>query len=90
MENFHTASFYKILQKSSSNILQNLNEKDLKYFRKLSISLILDTDLSKHVTIVNKFKNMSEPLQLTEESDRFLSLSIALKCAGIFNSLIIF
>jgi len=83
LENFHTAEFYKILQKSSSNILQNLNEKDYKYFRKLSINLILDTDLSKHFMILNKFKAMQEPLQFTEENDRFMSLSIALKCADV-------
>jgi len=83
LENFHTASFYKILQKSSSNILQNLSEKDYKYFRKLSINLILDTDLTKHFIILSKFKNISDSLKMTEESDRFLSLSIALKCADV-------
>jgi len=83
LENFHTAAFYKILQKSSSNILQNLSEKDYKYFRKLSINLILDTDLTKHFIILSKFKNIADSLQMTEENDRFLSLSIALKCADV-------
>jgi len=44
LENLHTAYFFKITQKPCSNILQNLSEKDYKYFRKLAIAIILDTD----------------------------------------------
>jgi len=83
LENFHVASFFKILQKSESNILKNLHEKDYKLFRKLSIHLILDTDLQKHFMIVTKFKNMSDSLNMAEEADRHLCLSVCLKCADV-------
>ena len=83
LENLHTAYFFKILQKPSSNILQNLDEKDYKYFRKLSIALILDTDLTKHFVILTKFKGIADHPNPNEEENRFLSMSIALKCADV-------
>jgi hypothetical protein len=43
LENFHIASFYKVLQKKGSNILSGLTEKDYKQYRKLSVGMILDT-----------------------------------------------
>jgi len=83
LENLHTAYFFKILQKPSSNILQNLDEKDYKYFRKLSIALILDTDLTKHFVILTKFKGIADHPNPNEEENKFLSMSIALKCADV-------
>lgn len=83
LENFHAASFWKILQKQEANIIANLNEKDYRYFRKLSVHIILDTDLTKHMTLTKKFQETSDILNLNEEADRFMSLSICLKCADV-------
>ncbi len=65
--------------------MKNLDGKDWKLFRKLSISAILDTDLQKHFPLMNKFKNMVAlgQVNVTEEADRHLVASIVLKAAGL-------
>jgi hypothetical protein len=85
LENLHAASFFKVLNFDQTNILKNLHEKDYKAFRKLSITLILDTDLQKHFVLLNKFKNMVALKQynMKEDADKQFIMSIALKCADI-------
>ena len=44
-------------------------------------------DLTKHFIILSKFKNTTEIINLAEESDRALTLSVALKAAGMVHHL---
>lgn len=50
--------------------------------------MILDTDQLKHFIIMTKFKSViaNDAASMNDESNRWLSLSIALKCAGIDTS----
>ncbi len=41
-------------------------------------------DLTKHFVILTKFKGIMELENIKDEENKFLSLSIALKCAGIY------
>jgi len=83
LENFHASAFFNILKKSDCNILNNLQDKDYRFFRKLSINLILDTDLTKHFVLVTQFKNSMDSLNMKEDGHKHLSLSMCLKCADV-------
>ena len=45
LENYHLNMFFKILEQSETNLLINLSEGDYRYFRRMCILLILETDL---------------------------------------------
>lgn len=64
-------------------------------FRKILISTVLDTDLSKHFMIIKKFESATnnieegeEPFDLNKDQNKFIVMGVALKCAGIFSFLI--
>ena len=63
----------------------NLTEKEWRYFRKLTIRMIIDTDLQRHFKIISKYKELSnaENFDLTDENTKMRTLSIMLKCADI-------
>eukprot|EP01017_Pseudomicrothorax_dubius_P037686 TRINITY_DN5556_c0_g1_i1.p1 TRINITY_DN5556_c0_g1~~TRINITY_DN5556_c0_g1_i1.p1 ORF type:complete len:196 (+),score=37.55 TRINITY_DN5556_c0_g1_i1:61-648(+) len=60
-------------------------ERDYRYFRRLCISTILDTDLQKHFIVTNKFKSLLAlgPVSVEDEVNKLLILSIAIKAADI-------
>eukprot|EP01016_Furgasonia_blochmanni_P010865 TRINITY_DN1470_c0_g1_i3.p1 TRINITY_DN1470_c0_g1~~TRINITY_DN1470_c0_g1_i3.p1 ORF type:complete len:318 (+),score=95.51 TRINITY_DN1470_c0_g1_i3:61-954(+) len=87
LENFHSATFFGILNRPECNILKNMNEKDYKMFRKLCVNTILDTDLQKHFLLVNKVKQtlstVEDIIDFNDEANRALAISVAIKCGDI-------
>lgn len=57
LENFHAAEGFKILNNKNTNIINKLNENELKYFRKRFIQMILSTDPVSHSKILSVVKN---------------------------------
>ena len=53
--------------------------------RKLIISLILETDMSKHFSSLGNFKSRAnlKNIDIKKEDDKKMILQIALKCADI-------
>jgi predicted HD phosphohydrolase len=54
LENYHTYKGLRILNKSSSNILENLPQEEKKAFRKRYINCIFATDMAFHNNIISK------------------------------------
>ncbi|CAK91621.1 unnamed protein product (macronuclear) [Paramecium tetraurelia] len=82
LENYHSFLLFQILSQDQFNIIQNLGQVEQKGFRKYCLNLILDTDLTKHFQLMNRFQNY---LELTEstEMDKNLLMSICIKCADV-------
>lgn len=73
----------------TNNILSELKESEWIECRKIIISMILQTDLSKHFEILNNFRTRSTVLNdliPDKYEDKILILSMALKCADIGHS----
>ena len=73
LENHHAALTFQILRNNSTNIFQNMNEDTYKAVRKLMISCILDTEMTRHFNIISslteRFKDKEESPLGTVEQD---------------------
>lgn len=91
LENYHCSLTFQILQKAENDIAKNLSREEFTLFRKIVISTILDTDLSKHFMIVQLFEKKTENddpaspdsiFNMEKEQNRLMAMGVALKCAG--------
>ena len=85
LENFHASTTFEILADPETNIFENLSVKDFRTVRKLIISSILATDLSKHMEITNKLEAISGNFCKDEADHRLLLMQILIKTADISN-----
>lgn len=84
LENMHAATLFSILKTKQSDITQALVREDYLVFRKLSIALILATDLQRHFDKQAEFKSALESGTSLEDVEfRQMTLEICLKCADI-------
>ena len=84
LEMMHCSMLFSILKKPDSNILRGLSNEDLVSFRKISIAVILATDLQRHFEKVSEFKAaLDRNQQLAVAEFRMLTMEICLKCADI-------
>ncbi|CAD8210137.1 unnamed protein product [Paramecium pentaurelia] len=82
LENYHSFLLFQILSQDQFNIIQNLGQVEQKGFRKYCLNLILDTDLTRHFQLMNKFQNYLE-LTESQDLDKNLLMSICIKCADV-------
>ncbi|CAD8121988.1 unnamed protein product [Paramecium sonneborni] len=82
LENYHSFLLFQILSQDQFNLIQNLAYIEQKGFRKYCLNLILDTDLTKHFQLMNKFQNYLE-LTESQDLDKNLLMSICIKCADV-------
>ena len=86
LENHHlAAAFQLILKKDHCNIMKNIPYDVYSQVRKLIINIVLNTDMSKHFSIMTLLKTKlgnSFPSDLIE--DRTLVLSVALRTCDLF------
>ncbi|CAD8146396.1 unnamed protein product [Paramecium octaurelia] len=82
LENYHSFLLFQVLTQSKCNIIENLSSNEIKGFRKYCLNLILDTDLTRHFQLMNKFQNY---LNVNESPaiDQQLIMSIGIKCADV-------
>jgi hypothetical protein len=85
LENHHSASAFKLLVDEKYNFLESFSKFEIRSFRNMFISMILNTDMQHHFANVTKFKNRvaAKPIWKNEESDILAVAQIALKCADI-------
>eukprot|EP01017_Pseudomicrothorax_dubius_P024788 TRINITY_DN2634_c0_g2_i1.p1 TRINITY_DN2634_c0_g2~~TRINITY_DN2634_c0_g2_i1.p1 ORF type:complete len:737 (+),score=210.26 TRINITY_DN2634_c0_g2_i1:157-2367(+) len=85
LENFHASCLFQILETPATNILSALEEREWRYFRKVSTTVILDTFQGRHFALTSKFKNALAvgELDMKEEPNRLLAMSMAVKCGDI-------
>lgn len=73
LENFHTATFFKLSRRPDCNIYDNFSNYDYISLRKRIISLILSTDMSQHAKILGVFKNKVQNYLMNKaNSDSYL------------------
>ncbi|XP_076343668.1 3',5'-cyclic-AMP phosphodiesterase 4C-like isoform X2 [Tachypleus tridentatus] len=65
LENHSLAVAFKILQDENCNIFVNLNNKQRQSLRRISIDMVLATDMSKHMSLLAGLKTMVETKKVT-------------------------
>ena len=85
LEQMHAARTFTELELQRQNFLKNMSAEEWSTFRKMTISLILETDMSKHFTILGTWRTRSklENFNIREDGDKLLVLQILLKMADI-------
>ncbi|XP_067872118.1 3',5'-cyclic-AMP phosphodiesterase 4C-like isoform X2 [Heterodontus francisci] len=93
LENHHLAVGFKLLQKENCDIFQNLNKKQLQNLRKMTIDMVLATDMTKHMNLLADLKTMVETKKVTSLGvllldnypDRIQVLQNMVHCADLSN-----
>merc|ERR1712203_704109 len=60
LENHHLAVAFKLLQPKECDIFVSFNKKQRQTIRKMSIDMVLATDMSKHMSLLADLKTMVE------------------------------
>ncbi|VDK88168.1 unnamed protein product, partial [Onchocerca ochengi] len=68
LEQHHLAVAFKLLQDSNCNFIMSLSKKQRQLFRKLTIEMVLATDMSKHMNILADLKTMVEAKKVAGSS----------------------
>lgn len=68
LEQHHLAVAFKLLQDGSCDFLANLNKKQRKLLRKMTIDMVLATDMSKHMSLLADLKTMVEAKKVAGSS----------------------
>ncbi|ESO07257.1 hypothetical protein HELRODRAFT_76777, partial [Helobdella robusta] len=93
LENHHLAVAFKLLQQTDCDFLASLPTKSRQILRRIVISLVLATDMNKHMDHVAHLKTMVEARKLSgadilsqeNYSDRLLILQHMIHCADLSN-----
>ncbi|OMJ78555.1 hypothetical protein SteCoe_21618 [Stentor coeruleus] len=86
LENMHCSLTFSLMNKPECNLLENLNSNDWVALRKLTIEMIMETDMSKHFEILSKFRTRAlvlSDLNIGVVEDKCNILAMGLKCADI-------
>lgn len=68
LEQHHLAVAFKLLQDSNCDFLVGLTKKQRQMFRKISIEMVLATDMSKHMSLLADLKTMVEAKKVAGSS----------------------
>ncbi|KAJ8390424.1 hypothetical protein AAFF_G00103590 [Aldrovandia affinis] len=93
LENHHLAVGFKLLQEENCDIFQNLSKKQRQSLRKMTIDMVLATDMSKHMSLLADLKTMVETKKVTSSgvllldnyTDRIQVLRNMVHCADLSN-----
>jgi len=93
LENHHLAVAFKLLQPKECDIFVSFNKKQRQTIRKMSIDMVLATDMSKHMSLLADLKTMVETkkvagsgvLLLDNYTDRIQVLQNMVHCADLSN-----
>ncbi|KAL6763789.1 3'5'-cyclic nucleotide phosphodiesterase [Haematococcus lacustris] len=95
LENHHLAAAFQLLRKPEFNFMPDLTKAEHDKLRKTVIDLVLATDMKQHFSIVSHFTtvhrlgsggSMAPSAQIVvplDETERMISLQLALKCADL-------
>lgn len=93
LENYHVSTAFKIMQQPNCDFLAPLDNKSRQMFRKMAISIVLATDMNKHMNHLAHLKTMAETrsisgendLRLNSYSERSQVLQSLIHCADLSN-----
>eukprot|EP00743_Colponemidia_sp_Colp-15_P007699 GILK01008334.1.p1 GENE.GILK01008334.1~~GILK01008334.1.p1 ORF type:complete len:709 (-),score=67.08 GILK01008334.1:433-2559(-) len=85
LEHMHCSTTFRILGDDRYNILKSLSNLEWREARRLIVSIILETDTSRHFDLISQFRskvsaNLIEPRSL---EDRMMVMKMAVKCADV-------
>lgn len=85
LENHHISKAFNLLGSPKTDIIKHLSPRDYSRFRRVSIEMVLNTDLERHFDFVTEFKSyfMASKPNLAEPDNRVMILKMALKCADL-------
>ena len=84
LESMHVSLLYKIMHEPDRNLLIALDPDDWVSVRKLVISLILHTDMSRHFETLGMFRTRAQStLGIDNVEDKTFVLSMGLKCSDV-------
>jgi hypothetical protein len=86
LENMHCSLTFTLGSKPKTDIFSCFKSEDWLTLRKLIISMILETDMSKHFDVLAKFKTRAillSDLDFNIIDDKACILAMALKCADV-------
>uniref|UniRef100_A0A6G1SHM3 Phosphodiesterase n=1 Tax=Aceria tosichella TaxID=561515 RepID=A0A6G1SHM3_9ACAR len=93
LENHSLAVAFKLMQEPDCDFLENLNKKQRQTLRRMTIDMVLATDMSKHMSLLADLKTMVETkkvagngiLLLDNYTERIQVLQNMLHCADLSN-----
>lgn len=93
LENHSLAVAFKVLQNENYDIFCNLTQKQRSSLRKMTIDMVLATDMSKHMSLLADLKTMVETkkvagsgfLLLDSYTERIQVLQNMIHCADLSN-----
>ena len=93
LENHSLAVAFKVLQNENYDIFANLNQKQRSSLRKMTIDMVLATDMSKHMSLLADLKTMVETkkvagsgfILLDSYTERIQVLQNIIHCADLSN-----
>eukprot|EP00033_Pygsuia_biforma_P001692 GCRY01001896.1.p1 GENE.GCRY01001896.1~~GCRY01001896.1.p1 ORF type:complete len:906 (+),score=321.55 GCRY01001896.1:213-2930(+) len=86
LENWHVSKGLQLLAEPETNIIGGFSTADVKYFRKLSIDLVLATDMQYHFDFMSQLDEKINGKGInvaTSVEDRIQMLSMAFKLADV-------
>lgn len=86
LENMHSAKTFEIMSKEGCNILEYFSDDEWTAFRRIVLSMILETDMAKHFESLGKFRTRITTLgdiNLQKPEDKEYVMNMAIKCADI-------
>uniref|UniRef100_H2Y9V7 Phosphodiesterase n=1 Tax=Ciona savignyi TaxID=51511 RepID=H2Y9V7_CIOSA len=94
LENHHLAVGFKLMQQNHCDMFEHFTQKQWQSLRKMSIDMVLATDMSKHMQLLANLKTMVETkkvaasgvLMLDNYTDRIQVLQNMVHCADLSNS----
>lgn len=86
-ENHHVAAAFELMQDKSKNIFALLDKEEFKQMRKRIVSMVLGTDMAKHMEHTNKLDSMAETFDKSDhsEDDQIFLLSMAVHLSDLSN-----
>lgn len=85
LENYHCALLFSLLNKPECSICEGLSKSEFVLLRKMVISNILATDMSKHVEVMNKLQAIQGNFEADNQGHRQLLLNLLMKAADVAN-----
>ncbi|KAH3745954.1 cAMP phosphodiesterase [Pelomyxa schiedti] len=88
LENMHAAVSFELLFMDENNFLEKWERKEIVEFHQLVTSLVLATDMSRHVELLSSFKTkfLTKGIDWEKKSERDAVLQMFIKFADVNNA----
>lgn len=85
LENYHAATLVQFLELSGCDIFADFSPQDKLYMRKQIIPTILATDMAKHSSVIENFKNTMDNYNKANQEHAQTFMGMMLHCADVGN-----